>query len=99
MKPQTHQHKSEMIGNKVFEQGEWVDGRVTIGYQCFRAKDNLQSAKDRLRRETRTPGAGRVGENLSFRSSAFRRTIPAAFQMLPSARTDLPTDKLPPFLS
>jgi PKHD-type hydroxylase len=33
------------LARQIFDQSEWVDGRVTAGHQSSRVKDNLQLAE------------------------------------------------------
>lgn len=40
---------------RIFDQVDWVDGKVTAGYQSARAKDNMQLPED-------SPAAREIGQ-------------------------------------
>ena len=59
---------------QTLEQAEWIDGRVTAGYQSARAKDNLQLPED----HPVAPATGRAdpGGTPEEFSVSWRRLLP-----------------------
>jgi PKHD-type hydroxylase len=56
---------------RVFDQAQWIDGRVTAGHQSSRAKDNMQLPEDSTAaQELGAMVLGALGQNALFISAA-----------------------------
>src|SRR5580692_6233863 len=66
---------------RIFDQAEWVDGRVTAGHQSARAKDNMQLPEDHpAARQLGDMILAALGQNALFISAALpSRVFPPLF--------------------